>query len=280
MEILLGILTILVVSAIIVDWLHSTVSKSSEQSELLPMKSSRQYLLNELTARFVKLFYLIYGHRAWTWRRVGRSVLLSLLFIFYSFLIVGTEQSVLLAPIIQFQGWPSQEVALVLGIVLVANFVADFVSLEETRWIMETVKRERGTSSFFYWVCIDLLLTTFIYFLLVVPALFVGFYLVVDAEVARYMFSSPDVLKFYVEPRYFLPLFISTYGTSIVWFLYVATMLLGKHMSGKYRIMQVGLSILLESRAPARLVALLIGLAIGIFFCLGKAIQWLVNLQL
>ncbi len=181
-------------------------------------------LLQEVHRGFVTLFDLVYGRRALSLRRLGTSVLSSLLALFVLTLLMGYEHSVwrlgledVFEPVFSWE----QLVLLVVS-PLVLNLVPDWFSLAETRWVLGQA-RGRGPAALAGLFVLDLALT------LVIFALGVALMQVVDLALVQQVFADPlqydtKPLRGYLEwtllPWGGLVFLLSTFVTSLFWLLY------------------------------------------------------------
>lgn len=95
MEFLLSILCVIAISAIIVDRLVKNESVSKAVSISLEEKEgiNQQEELNNIATSFCKIFDAVYGEKTLSVRRMVYSVFLSTLFVIFSILIIGVENS-------------------------------------------------------------------------------------------------------------------------------------------------------------------------------------------
>ena len=274
MELLVGCLAVLILTASIIDWLLKDEAIIALRREL--QKTGEKITdLNTgavvLSANrlFCQIFDALYGPHTWSWRRFSRSCFLSLLFVLFSILIIGFENT--------FLGVDEDLVVLVYVTALFAsvNILADFVSLQETRGVLEYA-RGKGIAALGIWVCIDLMLTTTIYVIGLGSAFFGVISSMEGLNVAIDQFSDYErFIEMLLARDGALPFFISTFGTSIVWFLFVALVLLIRAMSRNSRFLKLALDIISESSTPARTAAGIVIVPVVIVFSVVKTIRWL-----
>lgn len=279
MELLVGCLAVLILTASIVDWLLKDEAIVDLRSKL---QGNGEKKITDLDAGavvlsanrlFCQLFDILYGERTWSWQRFSRSCFLSLLFVVFSILMIGFENTFLV-----YEFYDLSELLLIITLWTSVNLFADFISLQETRWILG-YSREKGTSVLSILVSIDLMLTTAIYVLGFVSIFFGAHWFRSGFEYAITIFSDyeesfEELIEVLLAPDMALPFFISTFGTSIVWFLFVISSLLIRAMSQSSRVLKLALDIISKSPAPARTAAGIVAIPIVVIFCIAEAIRW------
>ncbi|MCY3702806.1 MAG: hypothetical protein OXG16_09015 [Rhodospirillales bacterium] len=267
METLAGSLAILVISALIVDWVLKSerdlrIGFRTSVGKVSALSSAE--VLYKLTIWFSNLFDAIYGKRTWSWRRFWRSAVLSGFFVLFAILIIGVDDSYI------GHSYDAVESAGITLVFLSVNVVIDFVSLQETRWVIGQVKQKRGKVSFVLWIGVDLLLTAAIYFLLFGAVLFVGMSVSVGIAEATSIVIDEEFVAVFLTPHQALPFFVSTFGTSIVWYLFVLLALAVRLLGARSRLLKVALQVLFESEAPGRIVAVIVGIGLVAVFGASK----------
>ena len=194
-----------------------------------------------------------------------RSILLSFFFIVFTVLIIGVEHSY----VDSFRD--IQEVVAITLTFSMVNFLIDFVSLMETRWVMENVKRRQGQASLGAWICIDLVLSCALY--LFSFSLIIGLSLLLFFDF-RSDFSFMRLLVLLLAPDRALPFFVSTFGTSIIWYLLIVISLLVRMMSRASRAMEVGWQVIFDSDAPGRIIGMILGVFLIGIFLITKSVSW------
>ncbi len=273
-ELLLASLTVLFIVASVVDWV-------SESHHLrVPMQRIAKALADLETGRVVlsahtflcDAFDDVYGRAFLSWRRVRRSCLFSLAFVLCSVVFVGFENTLFALDL---------EMRWLVGLgasLLLLNCVADYFSLQETRWVMARAGVDPVTTrSIAMWVCVDLVLTTLIWIAAFSVALFswsrVQLYFemphpgeVVWHEQLSGMSLGPDIG---------LPFLISTYGTSIVWLSFVGFVVVVRVMKNKSRFLDSVLQAISRSKSPARTAAGIAAIGIVSMYGLLRSLSFL-----
>ena len=273
METLIACLGILVISALIVDW-----TLKSEEGLRHGLQSSAKNIaalhteevLYTLTIWFSDVFDTIYGKRTWSWRRIFRSTCLSAFFVLFSVLIIGFENSYVKS----FSDHES--VLLITSVFLTINFVIDFVSLQQTRWVIYKVKEKRGNFSFLVWILIDLAFTAAIYVFMFGVLVFAISWAIdgIDTAVEEIFPIAGSNMLF--APDKLLPFFVSTFGTSIIWYLFMIFSIVTRIMGQRSTLLAIGWQVLFESETPGRIVAFFVGILLIVAFAVFKlAIQFL-----
>lgn len=83
---------------------------------------------------------------------------------------------------------------------------------------------------------------------------------------------SPSELFF--SPNLALPFFISTFGTSFIWFLFVITALFARAASQNSRILESALRVISESSAPARTTVGIFVAPFGLIFLISLLLKF------
>lgn len=259
MEKLIGCVAILLATASIIDWIMADAavsrlrhSKERAQRQLTTLGGGKAVVsANRL---FCEVFDAVYGDEFWSWQRVRRSCFLSVIAYLCAFLLVGIERSAwwiddgLFLDLIG-----GSRSGLFFGIMLVfmpINLVADFLSLQETRWVME---RARGSQVWgvAVWAALDLVLTTLIY-LMIFAFSMVGLVVLDDWDFVGTDWSG--TFGFLFTP-FALPFFLSTFGTSALWFGFVLLVVVaGAGRRGSLKVSKV-LDVIVDNNTPARAVA-------------------------
>lgn len=205
---------------------------------------------------FLELFDAIYGDKFWSWKRIYRSVLSSYFAVAILFAITGTAALDLPAAIGDV--W-----FLVMMIATILNLLPDFISLQETRWIMRLSLRKESVY-LPLWLAIDLVLTVVIFQ--------VGFFLffivlLIDEGTLPSTFHWSQLFVLGPNPGrdVLLVPFLSTFFTSFLWFLFLFTALLIGVCQRLSPFLRMLLKVVAQSEKPARTTAgfLAVGLLSG-----------------
>ena len=175
--------------------------------------------------QFLSLFDLIYGPKFFSWRRIIASFISTTLFLIFVLLILGFEDTLFTQYIYDIRTGSSIFTDS-LGIFILFylfNLVPDFLSLQETRWTLKK-SQGRGAMGISLWFLVDIILTYLIFAVMTVILYAIYDFIVDDGGLI-------DILKMFIPFSYesriltdrtaFLPLLITTYFTSFIWFLFV-----------------------------------------------------------
>lgn len=279
MEFTLGILSIVFISALVVDWLLTDKDLITQ----LAINGQQNNKSNELqfesialstSKLFCRIFDSVYGNRTWSWKRFYRSAILSCLFVLFSVVIVGIEETFIgiyvLGNKVNFT-----DAIFLCTLLLSFNTIIDFVSLQETRLVLGWVNSSKDgkLNHVAVLIVVDLVLTSFIFIFLMVIFLIILY--VVMGQPSRIDATIKIVLDNLFLKSEFLPFFISTFGTSIVWFAFVVFTFLAKILSNNPLFAQI-LKAISETTSPARVVAVIFTIPLVSIFLLfqliGKAL--------
>ena len=261
MDLALGMLIIMFISALVVDWLLtdkelSRLRKNNKSNEL-----QSESIVFSSSKLFCRIFDSVYGDETWTWKRFNRSAILSCLFVLFSIVIIGIENT-LIGEIDIFS------VCALLGF----NTIIDFVSLQETRMVLKWVDNSKDgkLSHVAVLIILDLVFTTLIYyFLLVVLYYFFLHFINWPDEFSTVM---DDILDLITEKEELLPFFISTFGTSIVWYAFVVLTFLTR-LLGKFPLVSLVFRAISETTSPARFVVVIFTIPLVFIFVLFQIIN-------
>lgn len=277
MPTLIGCLAVLLATASIIDWILADTavarlrqSKSRVQRDLAAMRVSKTML--SANVLFCEVFDAVCGPKFWSWRRVRRSCFLSVTAYLFAFLFVGIDNSILGIDdddslfLIFGSRW-----GFFFGMIVMfmpVNLVADFLSLQETRWVMERARRGRQLWGIAAWAALDLVFTTLTYLaslgvLMVVLIVLDNNSSFMDVE----YLSSFDILRSPLG----LPFFLSTFGTSAVWLMFVLFVTVSQAGRRSSRIASLALDIVGDSAAPARTVAGIIAVPVIVAYSVLEA---------
>ena len=268
METMIGLLSVVLISSLMVDWVIGSerLIRSADIPHLRPISqlSSDEFNYN-LTVWFCSIFDVLYGRRTWSLKRIWRSILLSSFFVLFAVLVIGFENSYLSSSWDDFPEWPIFMTVFFGG----ANFAIDYISLLETRWVMECVKKRRGGFSLLTWLLFDLLLTSVIYLSLIgiILGVYVSFFETSEGlSIGIDFVLSGEFLYIIFSPHVALPFFVSTFGTSIVWFVYLVVAVTVRMTARISRVMTIFWEVTFESDSPGRIVGMLFGMFLVVVF--------------
>ena len=272
METLIGGLAVLLLMASVIDYLltDSAIAHLRESSRLAERKlialNSRELAIaaNKL---FLNVFDAIYGPGFLSWRRFWRSCFLSVMFVVFSTFVIGIENTLIGQFNFQYAYAPVF-VAVTTTMLLSVNLLADFISLQETRLVMGRAQSDR-LSLIAAWVLVDLIVTTLIYVGVAQILLRLWILLLAGESV------GPEYDWFFTAEGG-LPFFVSTFGTSILWFVFVLFVVVITTLKQSSKVLALVFSRIGDSAAPARAVAGIITIPTIFIFGLVQAIRhWL-----
>ena len=287
MELLVGFLSVLLISAFIVDWMLKDEAIISLSSDLKKFSSQTdEFTIHQqigfVNKQFCLIFDAIYGQHTWSWKRLLRSTALSLFFVLFSVLLIGIENTYLAPLTKSYVRSHNIEQIIILSLMFGCyNIAIDFISLLETRWVMGRAQNA-GTITLAKWVVVDLFLTSAIY------TIFLGFVLTIVA-----IFNSPKLPNglyskifsmlidknfwlIFFSPNIALPFFISTFGTSIVWYMFVFFTFCIKSLR-RSQMFKIVLDKISMSATPAYITVVTFSLPVVIVFGVFESIKWLIS---
>ena len=287
MRMLIGFAAILFLTGTIIDRLVKSESifqiRRQQSNSLRPLFEHNVVKLILAThSLFCDLFDAVYGQRLWSVQRLSRSIGLTTLFILFSILVIGVENTI-------FYNWGLfenpmafifSEFGLVILAILSVNFIADFFSLQETRWVLGRV-RGHGVFSLCIWMSIDLFLTTIIYLaVFFIPAAFL-YFMFIDPNLTFQHFLEiffNEIAPLLWDAELFLPFFVSTFGTSIAVFLFVSCAVTINLLRKKSPVLRIAVEFLARTASPARSTACVLSILFFLIYCLYLMIfSWLAN---
>lgn len=218
---------------------------------------------------FLGLFTAIYGERFFSRRRLvasALSTLLAMVLVAYIFQIFGIDGFHVL-----YRGLLSG-----LLVATIINFVADYLSLQETYWIMKLSQKRRFLGIFLLSI-LDLVLTTVIYLVTVVA---------IGALLISYEDQLKLILEFLGEPRFdlvdenvgfgifFGVLGASTYVTSLLWICFVGSAIAVRLLQMASPALQRLISLIGASERPAFAIAGFLCAMLTVTYAATEAITW------
>lgn len=270
MDLLIACLVILFISGFVVDWILKDNDVLATYSRLRPgfAQGAPKVLVYFATHWFCDIFDALYGHRTWSLRRFTRSTILSVLFVLFSILVIGFENTFLgnSGPDAYYE---------VLIIFTTINVVADFISLQETRWVLEQVKTTKN-NDIATWIGIDLILTSAVYVIVFGGAIFLyAVYYQGFVVAIKFVTDRPlPILQMLFELDMALPFFISTFATSIVWYMFVLFVIVVNVVRRNSRVFSLFVRALNAISNPGGVLAGLIVMVITFVFGIVVIIRW------
>jgi len=235
------------------DWALSSSAMEKYQQRMLIIRHrllelDTDNVTQSANEQFQYLFNTIYYPKFWSLQRALRASVSSLL----SILIIYNVFGLIMADV--ELGNPGG-VAVIIGI----NLVADYISLQETSWVLQWSQRSR-ILGLMLWAALDLLLTTLIYLVtLLIGTGGLAIYTGIDEPSNHFMVAC----------------FLSTFVTSFLWFGFFVTALAIRILKRGSPIFRAVLQAIGESKRPGRTTAGIITLSIVLIYGLIEAISWL-----
>ena len=198
--------------------------------------------------QFLYLFEVIYCPRFWSLRRLRRSCVSSSLAVLIVGLALGATPDVVAA---EFSADPSYWFGMAVG-----NLLADYLSLQETEWIMRRSHKSSRILHLIPWALLDLILTLIIYLATVISTL-----AMVDLfgpAVGAWETTAYDTVMW--------AFVLSTFATSALWFSFIAVAIAIRVLRVSSPLLRAALQAIGESSHPARTIAGLIQIPIVVVF--------------
>lgn len=241
--------------AIIVDYILSEDKiKAWKKASAAAWESLGQADLSDTILRantwFLELFDLVYDRKLFSSRRATRSIISSYFALIIMLLFFG-QQLIMEQFSVQKQSqWEAFILFFFFGGLL--NLIPDFISLHETRWIMEKSLRTRSRS-LVLWFLIDLILTALIFFLFVLFLMGIQGSTKQFAPLASQLLGNPSQYdaRILLWGLYFL----STFFTSALWFIFLIFALMVHGLQRISPFIRVLLKVIAQSERPARTTA-------------------------
>lgn len=261
MLLLIWIIIVLFGLAVVVDQLltEESVRQWRASTRDLRRRMDKLDMDTAITAAhglFCNLFDAIYGSRYWSKRRLVRSYYSSLLALGTVTLLLGWDTTVF-GRVVDSVG-TDEFAILMLGAclaVFVLNPCADYVSLQETRWILGR-DTNRSPAMLVLLGVIDLAATLAIFL--------VGFSIM--GIPFSWIFTQDFNYAALYKMREGLIFLASTFFTSALWLAYMISVLLIRIVKRNWRLVRIVLETVGESDAPARTTAGLITvLLVGVY---------------
>ena len=231
---------------------------------------------------FVGLFDAIYDARFWSLRRFVRSALSSVLALAVITLLLGWQETIFS---LAAEVGRTRYMAGLVFIAIIAfgsNVLADYISLQETRWVLGRSRAGSGVGYILCWIVIDLFATAIVFMVLFVIS-WVMFFMVTSADI-----EVVDMLLFLLggvfgmadgvfDRAFGLPFFLTTFFTSALWISYVISALGVRALRRNSRVLRAVLGTIAESRAPARATAGFLAGFLALGYGLVAAVAWTVG---
>lgn len=274
MEHLVGILTVIVMSAFIVDWVlkDDAISSLPFNTKVKSEAEERSELIVYANDWFRDLFDAIYGKETWSWKRFIRSVIMSFFFVLFAILVIGIDNTYFERGFFPFE---LSDIVVMSIFFLCINFFVDFISLQETRWVIGYAKG-RKNRILGGLIVVDLIFTSLIYIFVFIIAIFIVAWYLADTSLEFEVITSPATLGFLFRQELGLPFFVSTFGTSIVWYMFVIFVIVVSNMNQKFEKFSTVFDLISNSTSPASKTVVIFALPAAIILGVVMAIKWLI----
>ena len=146
------------------------------------------------------------------------------------------------------------------------NTVADYFSLQETRFVLEKSKNS-GVRALTAIAAFDLLMTAVIWYLC----------MVVTYVVWNQIMGKPIELGAVLERDVGLAFFLSTFFTSAAWWLYLLSVVAIRIVMRHWYAFGFLLDTIAESGAPARMTVAILSLLAGALYGISIGVIWIVQ---
>lgn len=228
--------------------------------------------IKRVNSLFCELFDTVYSAQYWSARRIARSYFSSLFAVGTAALLLNWETTTFG----RLEGYTGEEfrrhlAGLLVGVLLL-NPCADFISLQETRWILGR-SRNAGPGKLVLLGVLDLAFTFCIYvvFFSVLGHVFMF--------VSNHPEGQPSVEKLvgalFKRDEGFT-FFVSTFFTSVFWFLFLGSMLCIRVMKRNSRLLRLLLETVGESRMPARTTAGVMAIMLVAAYGIARIFNWVI----
>ena len=158
------------------------------------------------------------------------------------------------------------------------NLSTDYLSLQETRWVLERSRTVGGCRSLLGWFFIDLMATAIVFPLgMVVSSSMIWVFIWAFLIWTSTYFPMGLYLELLFGRIILLPYLLTTFFPSAFWLSYVASVLGVKALRRNSRVLRAVLGTIAESRAPARATAGFLTGFLAFGYGLVAAVAWTVG---
>ncbi len=205
--------------------------RARSRATLFRMLNHEEAVIAGSLSVFRDFFDRIYGSRTWSRRRILASLLSTTISFFAVIIALGPQRTWVGDLWTHIMGGPGIDqlmeapvhnllnVSLIVAVLVFAmNAIPDFFSLAETR-LMLRLARGRGPVGVILLTAADLVLTTAIF----APGAGLSLLVIVDGDLRQLAGLLGADLRLYISPSLLLPFLLTTYVTSAMWFLFLAT---------------------------------------------------------
>ena len=246
------------------DQVQAWRKKTRSLHRLIEKLDSREAILTA-HKMFCDLFDAIYGKKYWSWKRCQRSYLSSLVALGGVTLLLGWDTTRLGSDDLRGEDAAYHIFGVLVGI-FVMNTVADYLSLQETRLVLERSKHS-GVGSLIAIAAFDLLLTVVIWY---------GWMIMVYLVWVQ-IFDVEFNLKTVLHRDQGLAFFLSTFFTSAAWWLYLLSAMVIRIVMRQSRVFGLLLDAIAESSSPARMMATILSVLLVALYGLSAGVIWVVQ---
>ena len=272
MELLVSIVFVLIISAFIVDWLlkdKANLFQIQNTSNDFEEKDSSE-LIEYANSQFRSIFDAIYGEKTWTRKRFFRSTVMSVFFVLFAILLIDIDNTYIGSLFAEEDHWLF--VVLTTLVMVCINIFVDFLSLQETRWVIGHAKGNKLTSLAF-WVIVDIVFSSAIYIFVFSTVIFTGIGILDNFNsVLKYVTDLSHLSPLFKNDK-LLPFFISTFGTSIVWYVFVLFSITVKTLRINSTRFDIVFNLISKSNTPARITVVIFALPTFMLIGLWEAVD-------
>lgn len=212
------------------------------------------------SAWFIDFFDRVYGAEFWSRKRFSRSIASSFFALFLIVAVIGPDNS-----LFSRMFATGQVFVFFVLMVLMLNPIADYISLQKTRFILELTKTENSLFELACVLLLDIIGATVIFVITLIFTLAVqSLWLPGD----RVILSLEEYRLLLLGKEHYLPCFLSTYFTSAIWLLFLTVTILIRAGAQTSRFLGAAFLALAESPRPARALATLLVMPALVIFLL------------
>ena len=256
MEALATTMILILITALIID----AVLREEDVQRWRAASRETRGKLNELNVGemttaanqwFRDLFDAVYGARFWSGKRMLRSFISSIFALVCFTLVIGWEGTIFGEPDV-VDNVIGQ--IFVLLVIFFCNLMGDYLSLQETRWVMD---RSQGSKAptLVLWLIFDLAATTALFVFAAYVLLVLILLLISDFSLSGLIEFAEELPETMAAKDLGLPFWVSTYFTSALWLLFVGVVLTIRILKKISPALSVLLRTIGESDRPARAMA-------------------------
>jgi len=270
----LTIILLLFVAAVLVDYFVEKGAGNDFRRALLKwsrLLEETEFTIWEVDTNllFLKTFDRIYGQSFLTLRRIVVSIISTYLASYIAWIAlltyaVGFEREVL------------EHGQFFLLSATIFNLVPDFISLQETRWVMK-LNLEKKSVPLLLWIIIDIILTATIFTLVTALAVSIMFDTLDYIDAIEFLWATiisytpfDPLGDLQLLSRIFL---LTTFLTSFFWILFVTTAYCIRLMQISSVFLRILLKVIIDSEKPARTMAAFMSLGVISVYSLYRLVE-------